>query len=126
MNTQMSVNTGLSAADYDYGREPSGGALTTQVLRRQNLAFKGTGGVSAGNHSQGFAPAFLDTETGSVYLARFADGRPAPMHLLDGLPRELIVSRDAAGRCLAVKRSLVAGFVQAGRFYTREQAACCV
>ena len=124
MNTQMSVNTGLSAADY--GREPPTGILTTQVLRRQNLAFKGTGGVSASNRSQGFAPAFLDTETGSVYLARFADGRPAPMHLLDGLPRELIVSSDAAGRCLAVKRSLVAGFVQAGRFYTREQAACCV
>jgi hypothetical protein len=124
MNTQMSVNTGLSAADD--GREPPTGILTTQVLRRQNLAFKGTGGVSAGNRSQGFAPAFLDTETGSVYLARFADGRPAPMHLLDGLPRELIVSRDAAGHCLAVKRSLVAGFVQAGRFYTREQAACCV
>jgi hypothetical protein len=124
MNTQMSVNTGLSAADY--GGEPPTGILTTQVLRRQNLAFKGTGGVSAGNRSQGFAPAFLDMETGSVYLARFADGRPAPMHLLDGLPRELIVSRDAAGRCLAVKRSLVAGFVQADRFYTREQAACCV
>jgi hypothetical protein len=124
MNTQMSVNTGFSAADY--GREPPTGILSTQVLRRQNLAFKGTGGVSAGNRSQGFAPAFLDTETGSVYLARFADGRPAPMHLLDGLPRELIVSRDAAGHCLAVKRSLVAGFAQAGLFYTREQAACCV
>ena len=124
MNTQSSVSTGFLAADY--GREPPTGILTTQVLRRQNLAFKGTGGVSAGNRSQGFAPAFLDTETGSIYLARFADGRPAPMHLLDGLPRELIVSRDAAGRCLAVKRSLVAGFVQAGRFYTREQAACCV
>lgn len=124
MTMQASVSTGLSAVSY--GNESPKAALSTQVLRRQNLAFKGTGGVSAGNRSQGFAPAFLDTETGSVYLARFADGRPAPMHLLDGLPRELIVSRDAAGRCLAVKRSLVAGFVQAGRFYTREQAACCV
>jgi len=124
MNTQSSMSTGLVTADY--GREIPGCALTTQVLRRQNLAFKGTGGVSAGNRCRGFAPAFMDTETGSVYLARFADGRPAPMHLLDGLPPELIVSRDAAGRCLAVKRSLVAGFVQAGQFYTREQAACCV
>jgi len=122
MNTQSSVNTGLSAADY--GKESLRGALTTQVLRQQNLAFKGTGGVSVGNCSQGFAPAFLDTETGRVYPARFADGRPAPMHLLDGLPQELIVSRDAAGGCLAVKRSVIAGFVQAGRFYTREQAAC--
>ncbi len=122
MNTQSSVNTALSAANY--GKELLRGALTTRALRQQNLAFKGTGGVSGGNRSQGFAPAFLDTETGRVYPARFADGRPAPMHLLDGLPQELIVSRDTASGCLAVKRSVVAGFVQAGQFYTREQAAC--
>ena len=124
MTMQTCVSTGLSAANY--GNEAPPAALSTQVLRRQNLAFRGTGGVSTGNRSQGFAPAFLDTDTGSIYLARFADGRPAPMHLLDGLPSELIVSRDATGRCQAVKRSLIAGFVQAGQFYTREQAACCV
>ncbi len=124
MTMQASVSTGLSAVSY--GNESPKAALSTQVLRRQNLAFRGTGGVSSGNRSQGFAPAFLDTDTGSIYLARFADGRPAPMHLLDGLPSELIVSRDAAGHCQAAKRSLIAGFVQAGRFYTREQAACCV
>jgi len=124
MNTQSSsMSTEFLAADY--GREPPTGVFTTQVLRRQNLAFKGTGGVSAGNRCRGFAPAFLDTETGGVYLARFADGRPAPVHVLDGLPRELIVSRDPDGRCRDVKRSVVAGFVRAGRFYTREQAACC-
>jgi len=109
----------------DCGTEIAGCTLTAQALRRQNLAFRGTGGVSAGNRCRGFAPAFLDTETGGVYLARFADGRPAPVHLLDGLPGELIVSRDPAGRCRDVKRSVVAGFVRAGRFYTREQAACC-
>src|SRR5512144_2160490 len=124
MTMQASVSTELSAANY--GTESPKAALSTQVLRRQNLAFRGTGGVSTGNCSQGFVPAFLDTDTGSIYLARFADGRPAPMHLLDGLPSELIISRDAAGRCQAVKHSLIAGFVQAGRFYTREQAACCV
>ena len=124
MTMRASVSTELSAANY--GTESPKAGLSTQVLRRQNLAFRGTGGVSTGNRSQGFAPAFLDTDTGSIYLARFADGRPAPMHLLDGLPSELIVSRDATGRCQAVKRSLIAGFVQAGRFYTREQAACCV
>jgi len=109
----------------DCGTQTAGCTLNSQALRRQNLAFRGTGGVSAGNRGRGFAPAFLDAETGGVYLARFADGRLAPVHLLDGLPPELIVSRDPASSCREVKRSVVAGFVRAGRFYTREQAACC-
>ena len=71
----------------------------------------------------GFRPAFLDRETGIVYQSRFADGRLAPCHLLDGLPAELIVKRDRAGRVAAVKASLVCGFLNDGLFYTREQAA---
>jgi hypothetical protein len=93
------------------------------VLRQQNLAFQGTCGVSAGNRSQGFAPAFLDRETGMIYLARYADGRPAPLHLLEGLPQEVVVSRTADGQCTGVKPSLIAGFVRASQFYTREQLA---
>ena len=67
---------------------PSGRAagLSARTLRQQNRAFRGTGGVSAENRALGFAPAFLDTQTGAVYRACFADGRPAPMHLLEGLP----------------------------------------
>ena len=121
MRTQSSANTKLLQADY--GRKLPGRPLTTRVLRQQNLAFQGTGGISAGNRSQGFAPAFLDTETGMIYLARYADGRPAPLHLLEGLPQEVAVSRDAAGSCTGVKPSLIAGFVRAGQFYTREQLA---
>ena len=124
MNTQSSIKTEFSPVSYS-GELPAQ-PLTTSVLRQQNLAFQGTGGVSAGNRSQGFVPAFLDTETGMIHLARYADGRPAPLHLLDGLPQELVVNRDAAGRCVAASRSLIAGFVQAGLFYTREQAARCV
>jgi hypothetical protein len=45
------------------------------------------------------------------------------MHLLDGLPDEWVVERDAAGRVRAIKDSVIAGFVRDGRFYTREQAA---
>lgn len=97
--------------------------LTNATLKRQNRIFRKTGGVSAGNRCCGFAPAFLDRETGAVYLARFADGRPAPMHLLDGLPPELVVKRSISGGVAAVKESVVAGFVRSDRFYTREQAA---
>ena len=98
-------------------------ALTLVILRQENLAFVGTGGVSQENRSGGFRPAFYDRASGRAVLARFADGRPAPMHLLDGLPREWVVARDAGGRVSAVKDTVIAGFLRDGRFYTREQAA---
>ncbi len=97
--------------------------LTTETLRRQNLAFVGTGGVSEENQSGGFRPAFHDTASGHTALARFTDGRPAPMHLLDGLPDEWVVRRDSTGRVSAIKDTVIAGFVRNGCFYTREQAA---
>ncbi len=93
------------------------------ALRRENRTYRGSGGVSAQNRCGGFAPAFLDLETGMVYRACFADGRPAPMHLLDGLPAEVVVDRHASGTVRAVKGSIVAGFLGRGRFFTREQAA---
>ena len=102
------------------------GGLTAKVLRQQNRIFRGTGGVSAENRAQGFAPAFLDTQTGEVYRACFADGRPAPMHLLEGLPPALVVERDAGGRATALRSSVMAGFVRGTRFFTREQAAALV
>lgn len=97
-------------------------ALDIRGLEAQNRRYAGGGGVSRHNRDQGFAPAFLDTGTGAVYLSRFRDGRPAPMHLLDGLPAELVTAR-AAERVVAVSARVTAGFVRGGRFYTREQAA---
>jgi len=97
--------------------------LTTETLKRHNRAFVGTGGVSEENRSSGFRPAFHDLASGHTALARFADGRPAPMHLLDGLPEEWVVRRDAAGRVRAIKDTVIAGFVRDGLFYTREEAA---
>lgn len=101
-------------------------SLTTKVLLQQNKVFRKTGGVSANNRSQGFAPAFLDTETGVVYRARFADGKPAPMHLLEGLPSALVVKRDGRGRAIVIQPSVMAGFVRGTQFFTREQAAALV
>lgn len=97
--------------------------LSIQTLRDDYRRFRGTGGISQENRCCDFLPAFLDSHTGIVYLSRFADGRIAPMHLLDGLPAELVVRRSATGRVMAVRSSLTAGFVRAGRFYTRTQAA---
>ncbi len=101
-------------------------ALTTEGLQRENSSFQGTGGVSACNRDHGFRPAFLDTETGAIYLSCAVNGQPAPFHCLDGLPEELVSERDDRGRVIAVKQTVVSGFERDGCFYTREQAACVV
>lgn len=100
-----------------------GKMLSEAALRRENRDYEGTGGRSEENSGAGFAPAFLDTETRRVYGSCFADGRPAPFHLLDGLPAELVVARNACGRVAQIKCSVVSGFLRGGRFYTRDEAA---
>lgn len=97
--------------------------LSPQHLIRENEVFAGTGGVSQGNRSHGFRPAFLETGSGAIYLSRFADGRPAPVHVLDGLPPALVTKRTSAGRASSKCASVVSGFVRGDRFYTREQTA---
>ncbi len=101
-------------------------ALTAERLQQENTAFQGTGGVSACSRDHGFRPAFLDTETGAIYISCSCDGQPAPFHRLDGLPEELVSERDERGRVIAVKQRVVSGFERDGCFYTREQAACSV
>ncbi|MCP5158478.1 MAG: hypothetical protein H6975_03515 [Gammaproteobacteria bacterium] len=100
--------------------------LTLNTLAADNRFFSGTGGVSQENQHCGFLPGFLDQDTGVVYLSRWADGRLAPFHALDGLPDHLVLARGSTGRVMAVKASVIAGFVRGGCFYTREQAACCL
>jgi hypothetical protein len=96
--------------------------MTKLGLRLETLRLRGTGGVSANNRDCGFRPAFLDASTNTVYMSRFRDGQPAPFHLLDGLPDDVVVTRSASGQVQAVKSTIVSGFVRAGWFYTREEA----
>ena len=96
--------------------------LSEAVLKQENAAYAGTGGRSEGNRSLGFRPAFLDFATQTIYLSRFADGRLAPFHLLDGLPDTLVVDRLASGRVTATKATLISGFERNGYFYTRSAA----
>lgn len=100
--------------------------LTSHVLQSENHVFLHTGGVSENNRSHGFRPAFLDMDTGAIYLSCFADGRPAPFHLLDGLPDTVVIVRDPGQRVVTVKASVVSGFVKGCRFYTREEAKALV
>jgi hypothetical protein len=100
-----------------------GTPLTPQELRRESQRYRGTRGVSAQAAVVGFLPAFRDEETGETHLSTFADGSLATIHLLEGLPETWVVDRDDAGRIIAIKGSIIPGFVRDGRFLTREQLA---
>jgi hypothetical protein len=97
--------------------------VNQERLKKENVAYAGTGGVSAGNRRLGFRPAFLDCATMQVHPSLFADGRPAPFHLLDGLPEDVVLDRAADGRVKRVKSSIISGFERGGFFYTRRAAA---
>jgi len=103
-----------------------GYALATQMLRSENQRFAGTGGISPNNRSQGFQPGFRDAESGQIAISCFADGSPAPIHVLDGIPAHWVTTRHPGGRVLSVKASVVSGFIRGGRFYTRAEAAALV
>ena len=113
----MTANTANSRNDAEERR------ANPLNLAQENRAFAGTGGVSQGNQQHGFRPAFLETRSGEIYLSRFADGRPAPVHVLDGLPPALVTTRTPAGRASATRRSVISGFVRGSEFYTREETA---
>ena len=97
--------------------------MNAEILRRENIVHIGTRGRSEENSGLGFRPAFLDFATQTIYPSRFADGRLAPFHLLDGLPDEVVIDRTVSGRVVAAKATLISGFVRNGFFYTRAAAA---
>jgi len=97
--------------------------MNTAILEQENAVFHATGGVSANNRSCGFLPAFRNNDDGHVYASRFSDGRLAPVHILDGLPDEVVVCRSPSGRVMRVKASVQAGFILDGVFYGRDEAA---
>lgn len=97
--------------------------MTKDRLIIENAHYNKTLGVSNNCATLGYLPAFKDTMTGEIHLSMFADGRLAPIHVLDGLPREWIVTRDSRQRALKVKDTIVAGFVRNGIFFTRNQLA---
>jgi hypothetical protein len=97
--------------------------MTENRLQKENRRYVGTGGVSQENRQCGFMPAFHDRMSGRTELSRFTDGSPAPIHMLVALPDDWVTKRDASGQVIAVKGSVIAGFVMNDRFYTRAEAA---
>ncbi len=97
--------------------------MSPAVLGKENSVHANTAGVSRNNRGLGFRPAFLDFSTMTVHLSRFFDGRPAPFHVLDGLPDEVVIVRNWDGRVMVAKGTLISGFERDGYFYTRTAAA---
>ncbi len=95
--------------------------MDTENLIEENDLYRDTPAVSCNNRQLGFRPAFLDGDTGQVYLSCFSNGRPAPIHLLDGLPDHLVERRSAQGRILRAKACVVSGFSRHGKFHSRDQ-----
>jgi hypothetical protein len=98
------------------------GILTQRALRDENRLYEETRGVSRHNAHLGFVPAYRNDATGEQVVSRYANGSPAPIHLLDGLPDAWIAERDAEGHVVRTCPGLVSGFIRDGRFYTREEA----
>jgi len=97
--------------------------LDARALRIENRHYAGSGGISRENRSSGFVPAFLDSSTGQTYRSRYSDGRPAPMHILEGLPSHLLIECSDS---LSAKACVVSGFLRCGDFFTRAEAAAAV
>lgn len=95
--------------------------MDKQELEDQNCRFSNTDAVSCNNKDKGFLPAFRDEDSGRVELARFVDGRPAPMHLIIGLPKSWAIEFDDNGAISVIKTSITAGFVRDGVFFTRDE-----
>lgn len=81
------------------------------VHQQEQLEYQGATSESVPNSQ--LQPAFYDMETGRTYLSVYADGRTAPIHILDGLPTDVQWRADI---------NIISGFVLENRFLTREQA----
>jgi len=89
----------------------------SQVEQQQGM-YDRMGGAVFHDASFGFMPAFLDLKTRETHLSAYKDGEPAVIHILDGLPGHWISEWGTDGRAVALKSSVIAGFMRNCRFYT--------
>ncbi len=97
--------------------------LSVLSLQEENQTYAGTGGVSNCNRGAGFIPAFLDPDSDIAYPSCFANGKPAPIHIFDGLPNSLVKRSIVTGKAYALQKQLVSGFLKNEKFYTRSEVA---
>lgn len=104
-------------------RIPDDDTQTKQDLVQQNQHFADTSGISANNRSLGFVPGFYNPATQRCARSRFANGQPAPIHVIDGIPNSWVKERDSQGRVTKLISGIVSGFLYQNSFYTRAEAA---
>ncbi len=92
--------------------------ITSADFLQQHRLHKEMPRGSFGDLCFGFLPAFRDLTTGETHLSVYPDGSCAMIHLLDGLPLDWVTEWDEQGRILALKDSIVAGFMRGSGFYT--------
>ncbi len=97
--------------------------MNNQTLKLENMALAGTRGISQNNIASGFKPAFLNKRSGRVEIARFESGSPAPMHLIDWLPKEWAASLGKDGSIQSLIPGIISGFSRDGVFYMREESS---
>ena len=99
------------------------GVLTQLSLNDENVLYGRTRQARSEDRLPGLVPGYRNQRTGELARSRYADGTPAPVHLLDGLPDHWIAERDADGRVIRARTDIEAGFLRSGRFYNRDEAA---
>ncbi|MGF1642770.1 MAG: hypothetical protein ACFCUJ_03945 [Thiotrichales bacterium] len=92
--------------------------ITSADFLQQHKLHQQMPGGSVGDLCFGFMPAFKDFRTGETHLSVYPDGSYAMVHMLEGLPMEWVSEWDDQGRILALKETIVAGFMRDHRFYT--------
>lgn len=121
MSVPITKNGMLPNGDDDFDSQAVG--LCECDLQTQNAEFAGTGGISCNNRDAGFVPAYQNTATGEAVVSCYADGRRAPVHVLDGLPENWIEGRNEQGCVTHTITEVVVGFLRGDVFFTREAAA---
>lgn len=117
---------GYQVVEGDFSRKPDikrEELLSSLILKKENQRFANSPGISVNNKAYNFLPAFQDIRSGCCLVSRFADGRFAPVHILDGLPEEWIEARKPDGQVIRACPQIISGFLRNGRFYTREEAS---
>jgi len=93
-------------------------SMSQSQVEQQRSMYDRLGGAVFRDASFGFLPAFLDVKTRETHLSAYQDGEPAVIHMLDGLPGHWISEWGTDGRAIALKSSVIAGFMRNSRFYT--------
>ena len=91
------------------------------ILRELQVTQTGVFSGAEDTAFYGLLPAFQDLETGETHLSLDADGSLATTHLPHGLPASWVTQRDEQGQVVAVKASIIAGYLRGGRFFSQEQ-----